>query len=100
MVADAQDLLEDLERLDDVVFDAMTGDARAIEELSRMWPQLLAKLGAEKLDESREQYLRQSLTAWEKSLALDPNADSVAKKIQDTRSRLRRVQGERSKASQ
>jgi Flp pilus assembly protein TadD len=41
-----------------------------------------------------------ALIAWEKSLALDPNAEGVAKKIQDTRSRLRRVQGERSKASQ
>jgi hypothetical protein len=64
----SQELLDELERLDDVVFDAMTGDARAIEELSRMWPQLLAKLGAEKLDESREQYLRHSLTVWEACL--------------------------------
>jgi hypothetical protein len=72
MVADSQDnsqeLLDELERLDDIVFDAMTGDTRAIEELSRMWPQLLAKLGAEKLDESREQYLRHSLTVWEACL--------------------------------
>jgi hypothetical protein len=68
MVADSQELIEELERLDDVVFDAMTGDTRAIEELGRMWPQLLAKLGAEKLDESREQYLRHSLTVWETCL--------------------------------
>jgi hypothetical protein len=68
MVADAQELLDELERLDDIVFDAMTGDARAIEELARTWPQLLAKLGAEKLDESREQYLRHSLSVWEACL--------------------------------
>ena len=41
-----------------------------------------------------------ALTAWEKSLALDPKAEGVAKKVQDAKSRLRRVQGDRSKASQ
>jgi len=41
-----------------------------------------------------------ALQAWEKSLTLDPNAEGVAKKVQDAKSRLRRVQGERSKASQ
>lgn len=57
--------LERLEKLDDVVFDAMGGDARALEEMSRLWPQLVADLGPEKLEESREQYLRYSLSIWE-----------------------------------
>jgi hypothetical protein len=68
MEVDSQEILDDLERLDDVVFDAMTGDERAIEEMGRMWPQLLAKLGPDRLDESREQYLRHSLSVWETCL--------------------------------
>src|SRR5213078_3839669 len=40
------------------------------------------------------------LAAWEKSLSLDPNADGVKQKVQDAKSRLRRAQGERSKAAQ
>jgi hypothetical protein len=64
----AQELLDELERLDDVVFDAIAGNTQAIEELGQVWPQLLAKLGAEKLDESREQYLRHSLSVWEACL--------------------------------
>ena len=39
-----------------------------------------------------------ALAAWEKSLSLDPNADGVKQKVQDTKARLRRAQG--SKASQ
>jgi hypothetical protein len=65
---DSQQVLDELERLDDVVFDAMSGDERAIDEMGRMWPQLLAKLGPDQLDESREQYLRHSLSVWETCL--------------------------------
>jgi tetratricopeptide (TPR) repeat protein len=39
-------------------------------------------------------------TAWEKALQLDPAADGVKKKLDDLRTKMRRVQGERSKASQ
>ena len=38
--------------------------------------------------------------AWEKALQLDPAADGVRKKLDDARARLRRAQGDRSKASQ
>jgi hypothetical protein len=65
MEVDSPELLERLEKLDDVVFDAIGGDERALEEMSRLWPQLLAELGPEKLEESREQYLRYSLAIWE-----------------------------------
>jgi hypothetical protein len=68
MQADSQEFLDDIERLDDIVFDAMSGNAGAIEEMGRIWPQLLAKLGPDKLDESREQYLRHSLSVWETCL--------------------------------
>jgi Flp pilus assembly protein TadD len=38
--------------------------------------------------------------AWEKALELDPSADGVKRKLEDIRTKQRRVQGERSKASQ
>ncbi|MEX2142757.1 MAG: hypothetical protein WD894_26110 [Pirellulales bacterium] len=60
--------LERLEKLDDVVFDAMAGDERALEEMNRLWPQLVTELGPDKLEESREQYLRYSLAIWESCL--------------------------------
>ena len=41
----------------------------------------------------------EALTAWEKALQLDPNADGVKKKVEDIRTRTRRIQGERSKAT-
>jgi tetratricopeptide (TPR) repeat protein len=41
-----------------------------------------------------------ALAAWEKSLQLDPASEGVKQKIDDARSRLRRVRGERSKATQ
>jgi hypothetical protein len=68
LAADSQEVLDHLERLDDVVFDAMSGDERALEEMTRLWPRLLSKLGPDKLDESREQYLRHSLSVWENCL--------------------------------
>jgi hypothetical protein len=61
-------ILERLEKLDDVVFDAISGDGRALDEMSRLWPQLVAELGPEKLEESREHYLRYSLSIWESCL--------------------------------
>jgi Flp pilus assembly protein TadD len=45
-------------------------------------------------------YDEDAAAAWEKALQLDPAADSVRKKLEEARSRLRRAQGERSKASQ
>jgi Flp pilus assembly protein TadD len=40
-----------------------------------------------------------ALAAWEKSLQLDPSSETVRKKIEETKGRLRRAHGERSKAS-
>ena len=52
------------------------------------------RLPQERLDED-------AATAWEKSLQLDPAArPCVKKKLDDLRAKMRRVQGERSKASQ
>ncbi len=61
--------VELLEKLDDCVFDAISGDDRALAEVIRLWPEVISAVGPEMLDESREQYLRYSLSIWESCLA-------------------------------
>jgi hypothetical protein len=68
LACDSPDILAQLELLDDAVFEAMSGNADALEDVERLWPKLVAELGAEKLEESREQYLRYSLSTWERFL--------------------------------
>jgi len=68
MEVESPHVVERLEKLDDVVFDAISGDARAMEEVTRLWPQLVAELGPQRVEESREQYLRYSLSIWESCL--------------------------------
>lgn len=63
------DLLDKLERLDDLVFDTINGRQPALEELTQLWPQLIAELPRELWAESREQYLRYAIGLWETSLA-------------------------------
>jgi len=58
-------VLAELERLDDVVYDAIGGRTGAVEELETLWPKVLAELGDEMVAESREQYLRYALSIWE-----------------------------------
>jgi len=60
-------VLEKLERLDDLVFDAIAGKAAALEQLKQIWPQLCEELEDPLLAESREHYLRHALWAWEQS---------------------------------
>jgi len=62
---------EKLERLDDVVYEAIDGRATALEQLETLWPEVLAELGDELVAESREQYLRYALAIWEDSLGPD-----------------------------
>ncbi len=69
--ADAPEVLEKLEALDDAVYDAINGHAAALERLQALWPAALANLGEPFLAESREQYLRYALTIWEN--CLDPH---------------------------
>lgn len=47
-----------LEELDDVIFSAVRGDARALEKAQQLWPQVVEAIGWELIEESREQYLR------------------------------------------
>ena len=57
-------VLEKLERLDDLVFDAIAGKPAALEQLKELWPQLCDELDDPLLAESREHYLRHALAAW------------------------------------
>jgi hypothetical protein len=67
------EVLDLLEHLDDLVYDALGGQSGAMEELAATWPRLLGRLGDELLMESREQYLRYALAVWEECI----NAGSV-----------------------
>jgi hypothetical protein len=56
--------LEQLERLDDAVFESIAGKPGALDELRRLWPEVLSRLGPELVEESREQYVRHALRVW------------------------------------
>lgn len=56
--------LEQLERLDDAVFEAIAGKPGALDELRKLWPEVLSRLGPELVEESREQYVRHALRVW------------------------------------
>ena len=47
-----------LEELDDVIFDAVRGDNAALQRAHILWPKVVAEIGWELVEESREQYLR------------------------------------------
>ena len=66
---DASDpqVLHLLEKLDDLVFAAITGPPEVLAELQSFWPQVRAALDESLLIESREQYLRYALSLWEGS---------------------------------
>ena len=53
-----------MERLDDLVFEAIAGKPGAFNELKQFWPQVLAELGPDLLHESREQYVKHALRVW------------------------------------
>jgi hypothetical protein len=56
--------IEQLEHLDDTVFEAIAGKPGAVESLRTLWPQVLSRLGAAMVEESREQYLHHALRVW------------------------------------
>ena len=57
-------VLEELEKLDDVVYDAITGKTEALTRLTSLWPEVLDRLGCDLVEPSREQYLRYALGVW------------------------------------
>jgi len=62
---DQPELLEQLELLDDTVFEAIAGKPSALERLKTLWPQALSAVGIQRLEESREQYLRHAKAVWQ-----------------------------------
>ncbi|HVX10097.1 MAG TPA: hypothetical protein VHC22_02740 [Pirellulales bacterium] len=56
--------IEKLELLDDMVFEAIAGKPGALDEIRRLWPEVLAQVGPSLVEESREQYLRHALHVW------------------------------------
>jgi hypothetical protein len=56
--------IEQLESLDDAVFEAIAGKQEAFDQLRTLWPLVIARLGRSAVDESREQYLRHVLAVW------------------------------------
>ncbi|MBN2475728.1 MAG: hypothetical protein JXB62_14040 [Pirellulales bacterium] len=61
-------VLEKLELLDDLVYEAVGGQTAALVQLKQLWPEVLAELGEQLVAESREQYLRYALLIWEESV--------------------------------
>lgn len=58
------EVLEKLEYLDDLVYEAISGQAGSLDQLRTAWPRMLDELGDGLLAESREQYLRYALSIW------------------------------------
>ncbi len=61
----APEVLEKLEQLDDLVYEAISGKADSLAAPRTAWPNMLSELGDDLLAESREQYLRYALSIWE-----------------------------------
>ena len=61
------EVLRLLEKLDDLVFAAITGPPEVVAELRSFWPQVRGALDESLLIESREQYLRYAFSLWEGS---------------------------------
>ena len=62
LAAQPREVLELLERIDDLVFTAISGDSRALAELEVLWPTVVAELDVDLIEQSREQYLRCALS--------------------------------------
>ena len=71
LAPDSPEVLGKLERLDDVVFEAISGSTTCLNELGTLWPRVRDELGDELVAASREQYLRYALSIWEE--CLDPD---------------------------
>src|SRR5689334_8207944 len=66
-------VLEKLGELDDVVFEAIAGRAAAVERLQTLWPEALAAVGPELVDESKQAYLRHAMAKWQECAEADVN---------------------------
>ncbi len=71
LAPDSPEVLQKLEKLDDLVFEAISGKQSALEQLRAYWAEVCIELGDDLLATSREQYLRHALSIWEESV--DPD---------------------------
>ena len=69
------EVLERLELLDDLVYEAISGHADAMERLREEWPKIAARLGDALLGESLEQYLRYAMSVWDECSDADGARD-------------------------
>lgn len=56
--------LEQLELLDDTVFEAIAGKPGAIDSLRKLWPEVLQQFAPPLIDQSRAEYVRHALVVW------------------------------------
>jgi hypothetical protein len=70
-------LLEKLERLDDLVLEAISGSDAAAEQLKALWPEIRRELDESLLADSREHYLRYALAVWSQLGQADGTRDPV-----------------------
>jgi hypothetical protein len=56
-----------LEELDDVIFSAISGNTAAQDKAKVLWPKVVAEIGLDLVEESREQYLRYAIEAIRRS---------------------------------
>lgn len=69
--------VERLGKLDDTVFDAIAGDAGALESLKTIWPVFCGDLDRDAVEESREQYLRYVVDRWQRGASSESDAASA-----------------------
>ena len=74
---ESPEVLEKLEYLDDLVFEALNGQTTALEELQVSWPRILSELGESMVAESRAQYLRYALLIWDGNATPDDIRDPL-----------------------
>jgi hypothetical protein len=56
--------LDNLQRLEDAIFEAMAGKSEALEDLSPLWLTVLSQVGPACTEATREHYLRFALAVW------------------------------------
>jgi hypothetical protein len=67
--------LHNLRLMEDTIFDAMAGKQEALDQLDRLWPKILAQLGAARADVARERYLRYAMAVWRQLNSADELED-------------------------
>ncbi|MEN0110234.1 MAG: hypothetical protein AAF805_05885 [Planctomycetota bacterium] len=63
----SRDALERLEALDDTVFDALDGDAAALDRAEAAWRDADRRIDPRLLEESRQQYVARARSRWRRS---------------------------------